>query len=94
MAQATACGPDLESVSTGGSPRRAVPSRPLPSGVVFASAPCGTAAYGASMMMQPLSLGNADVTGADGERPGNCRPFCFSGLCGRRRSPERRLTNR
>ena len=75
MAQATACGPDLESVSTGGSPRRAVPSRPLPSGVVSASAPCGTVANGASMMMQPLSLGNADVTGADGERPGNVSPF-------------------
>ena len=50
------CGlrPGLESVSTGGPPRRAIPSRPLPSGVASSSAPYGTAANDASMMMQPL----------------------------------------
>ena len=58
------CGlrPGLEPVSTGGTPRRAVPSRPLS---------YGTAANDAPMMMQPLPLGNAGVTGADGERPGH-----------------------
>ena len=31
------CGPDLESVSTGGTPRRAIPSRPLPYGAASSS---------------------------------------------------------
>ena len=56
MAQATGYGlrPGLDSVSTGGSPRRAIPRglsppvRPLP------RPPYGTAANDASMMMQSL----------------------------------------
>ena len=46
-----------------------------------ASAPYGTAANDASMMMQPLPLGNVDLTGADVERPGHvCGPFAFPAL--------------
>ena len=41
--------PGLESVSTGGTPRRAVPSR-----LGLSSGLYGTAANDASMMMQPL----------------------------------------
>ena len=46
--------PGLESVSTGGTPRRAVPSQPLPSRRGLSSDLYGTAANDASMMMQPL----------------------------------------
>ncbi len=62
MAQATTRGPDLESVSTGSTPRRVIPLRPLPNRVVPSSDPYGTAANDAPMMMQPLSLGNAGLT--------------------------------
>ncbi len=62
MAQATTRGPDLESVSTGSTPRRVIPLRPLPNRVVPSSDSYGTAANDAPMMMQPLSLGNAGLT--------------------------------
>ena len=54
MAHAAAYVPDLDSVSTGATPRRAIPSRPLPSGLASFPDHYGTAANDAPMMMQPL----------------------------------------